>query len=64
MGKMRLVLVVLVLGLLGRSCNRGDTLKDIILGHRVKRAGTGYVRRMETISTGEVILLVRELGEF
>ena len=33
-------------------------------GQRVKRAGRGEVRRMETISTGEVSLLVREQGGF
>ena len=44
--------------------DRGDTQSDMMMGQRVKRAGMGEVRRMETISTGEVSLLVREQGGF
>ena len=58
MDKTRLVLVLRLL------CDWGNTQSDMKMGQRVKRAGRGEVRRMETISTGEVSLLVREQGGF
>ena len=45
-------------------CDWGDTQSDMKMGQMVKRVGRGEVRRMETISTGEVSLLVREQGGF